>query len=137
VALLGIAVEPDVFTEEMLECLQSWVVPASTASKCVIQLNNNDMASGPAINAIGNIFGHQTAKYTCRVDDEITEPRMPARYKQLQELDQAGEDNEINRQQSTHLAEAQAEGESGCRKNRQMLKLMGSSGLWPQAGWHD
>ena len=94
-------------------------------------------ASGPAINAIGKIFGHQTAKYTCRVDDEITEPRMPARYKQLQELDQAGEDNEINRQQATLLAKSQAEGKSGCCKNHQMLKLMGRYGLWPKTRRYD
>jgi len=62
---------------------------------------------------------------------------MPARYKQLQEFNEAGEDDEINRQQASLLAESQAEGKSGCRKNRQMLKLMGGNSLWSKAGWYD
>ena len=62
---------------------------------------------------------------------------MPARYKQLQDFNQAGEDNEINRKQATLLVEAQAESKSGCRKNHQMLKLMGNIGLWPKTGRHD
>ena len=55
----------------------------------------------PVINATDKIFCHQTAKYACSVDDEIAKARMPARYEQLQEFNEASEDDEINRQQAT------------------------------------
>ena len=57
------------------------------------------------INVIDGIFCHQTAKYACCVDDEITEACMPTRYEQLQEFNEAGEDDEINRQQAALLVE--------------------------------
>ena len=43
---------------------------------------------------------------------------MPTRYEQLQELNEAGEDDEINRQQAALLVEPQTEGKSSCRKNQ-------------------
>ena len=62
---------------------------------------------------------------------------MPTRYKQLQEFNKAGEADEINRKQAALLVEARAESKSGCRKNHQMLKVMGGIGLWPETGRHD
>ena len=57
---------------------------------------------------------------------------MSARYKQLQDFNKAGEADEINRKQAALLVEASAESKSGCRKNHQMLKVMGDIGLWPR-----
>ena len=62
---------------------------------------------------------------------------MPPRCEQLQEFNGAGEDDQINREQAALLVEAQAEGKSGCRKNCQMLEVMGSYGLWSKPGRYE
>lgn len=84
-----------------------------------------------------SVFCHQTAKYAYCVDDEITQARMPTRYEQLQEFNEAGEDDEINREQAALLVEPQTEGKSSCRKNPQMLKVMRGNGLWSETGRYD
>ena len=43
-----------------------------------------------------SVFCHQTAKYARGVDDEITEARMPARYEQLHQFNEASEYDKIN-----------------------------------------
>ena len=84
-----------------------------------------------------NVLCHQAAKYACRVNDEITEACVAPRYEQLQEFNEAGKNDEINREHISLLVETDAERKTGCRKNQQMLKIVGGNCLRPEIGRDD
>ena len=84
-----------------------------------------------------DVLCHQAAKYACRVDDEITEACVATRYEQLQEFNEAGKNDEINREQIALLFETDAEREPSCRKNQQVLKIMRGNCLRPKIGRDD
>ena len=103
------------------------------------QIEKSDISgnSHPAINVTDNVLCHQAAKYACCVNDEITEACVATRYEQLQEFNEAGENDEINREHIALLVETDAECKTSCRKNQQMLKIMGGNCLRPKTGRND
>ena len=62
---------------------------------------------------------------------------MATRYEELHEFNEAGKNDEINREQNALLFETHAEREPGCRKNQQVLKLMRGRCLRPKIGRDD
>ena len=56
-----------------------------------------------------NVLCHQTAKYACRVNNEITEACVATGYKQLKQFNKARKNDEINREHTSLLVEPEAE----------------------------